>query len=165
MLVKKFYTILPWLFLDALGGVLSQVSNKFIFAVVDDLLVVVDQHAADERRRLELLQTGLSQLLLKKKLHPSKRLRVTPTEWEAAQLYQSILVKWNFQVAAIDRSFSVGNADIMSDSEPAASPEPSLETLSDGHWLELQTAPVLCGVDFSVEDLRDFLGTHNFTLC
>ena len=96
----------------------------------DDLLIAVDQHAADERRRLEILQAEVASHLSNHPLAPAWTVRLTARELDVARLYQDTLLNtWGFEFTCDESTMS----------------------------LRVTCAPVLCGVPFSAEDLRDYL--------
>lgn len=139
------------------------------------VLLAVDQHAADERVQLELLQQKLSQqlhlqqqpqatvnplngntssngvlstnLLQRQLLQPPQQLQLSMSEVQAVSSYQQQIEHWGWTLQLVDCRDS---------SNAAAAGSASAEAISSGvvGTAELQQVPVLAGVQLGALDLK-----------
>eukprot|EP00455_Lapot_gusevi_P002945 TRINITY_DN11218_c0_g1_i3.p1 TRINITY_DN11218_c0_g1~~TRINITY_DN11218_c0_g1_i3.p1 ORF type:complete len:238 (-),score=41.03 TRINITY_DN11218_c0_g1_i3:50-739(-) len=120
--------------------VLSQIDHKFILCLASQSLVLVDQHAADERIRLEKLEDvvfGPQRNLRNYDRHvlqPPERLYVTTHELHLLQRYREALQQWGF-------GWSV----------------PSTQSAATRRYLSLTNVPIIFEIPLSGHDLQEFL--------
>lgn len=114
--------------------VIAQVDSKFIVARIPagrdieegddgegnkDMLVLIDQHAADERVRVEMLMKefvgwcenatdGTSDATSEASsqidtipIHPPTRIRLTPREWQVARRFERQFARWGIELTSI----------------------------------------------------------------
>ena len=144
--------------------VIAHLDNKFIVLIMDNVLCLVDQHAADERVRLERHEKELEQLLTRSnnnlsisthpsilqwrpttferiKLNPPKLLKLSLSLYNTAYQYRDILIGWNFNL-----SFG------------AHGDKRTSTTRQGGCDVYVETLPSLCGKSASIKaDLLPFL--------
>ncbi|KAH7431260.1 hypothetical protein KP509_08G039800 [Ceratopteris richardii] len=83
--------------------VLQQVDKKFIASVADNVLVMIDQHAADERIRLEQLRTEvLEQQHLSTLLDYPTELGITMHEQQLLHTYKTQVEGWGWRFKLTD---------------------------------------------------------------
>jgi DNA mismatch repair protein MLH3 len=111
--------------------VIKQLDNKFILAKLDSLLVILDQHAVDERIRLEKLQKESPYDFITPR-------NINPVQWEVSlnekgllASYQTLLETWGWQFSVV------------------AKQEQTL--------VEVYKVPTLYGMPFDKEDFFSFL--------
>ena len=159
--------------------IIAQLDKKFILLKMDNILCIVDQHAADERIRLERHEKELGQRLSrsiedeesssnspattyrnwrrtsfeKVTLQPSQTLQLTTELFNVAYQYRDILLKWNFTL-----NFKSNPSNLEHRVQTAA------QKSNQNYTAEVQivTLPKLCGKLVSVEN--DFLPYLNTLL-
>ncbi|CAO3612716.1 unnamed protein product [Cunninghamella blakesleeana] len=79
--------------------ILGQVDCKWIACTVNQFLVLIDQHAADERIKLE---TMLDSTLDVRFLEPNIYIHITKQEIDLAMKYQSVLRNWGIYIEKLE---------------------------------------------------------------
>ncbi|KAI8141470.1 histidine kinase-like ATPase [Fennellomyces sp. T-0311] len=87
------------------AAVLGQVDNKFILIKLQNQqLLLVDQHAADERVQLERMLWSLKDRAEETQLDPSIAIDLSQTDRQLVQKYSSQLARWGFRLSAVPDS-------------------------------------------------------------
>lgn len=153
---------------------LEQVDRKAIIARCGDVLVALDQHAADERVQLEALQGRLQQaaaggslaaatagdemtmLLGSIVLRPPQPLPLSADERRALQTHAALVREWGWCVSN-DSSGGVITGSATAGGAASTPPPPPQQQLS------LSSVPTVCGAALGALDLRLFL--HQLAEC
>lgn len=129
---------------DALrvAHVYCQVDKKFILAKAQGMIFVIDQHAADERVRLEHLQEELRSRLragasLAQEVSPPIEMELTYEELTCAELYMERIERWGWKL-----KHHADDGDI---------------TVSMPTKCYVFSAPCICGVMLGEQFLREYL--------
>jgi len=117
-------------------SVIGQCDRKFIIGIVDNLLVAIDQHAADERVRLELLQSNLATTIESQPLIRSLEVFVTWREFSTIRFYQKYFHHWGWKI-------------ILGENEINPTTAANIQILA---------APRVAPHTLDEEDLREFVG-------
>jgi DNA mismatch repair protein MLH3 len=169
--------------------VVRQVENKFIVAAVDDLILAIDQHAADERIVLEELSATLHNPAergqhLRGTLHvPPWWVSLTPEELEGAEAHRVRLLEWGwaFSMASASATATAPATATMATATAAdmaaadiaavASSSSSLSSLGTvGFGIFLDQSPSVFGTKLNEQHLREYLAflpsatTHTTTV-
>ncbi|KAL3693610.1 hypothetical protein R1sor_007261 [Riccia sorocarpa] len=126
--------------------VLQQVDKKFIPAVADGVLIIIDQHAADERVRLEELREqvlGSSQSKEGAQLSSPLDLTVAFTETQILQTYREQIESWGWRFRLSARHSTNSTWDVVS--------------VVGSCKVSLSAVPCILGVMLSGEDLIEYL--------
>lgn len=75
---------------------LSQVDNKYIVGMIDNVIVGIDQHAADERIQYEHIINNIHDYMSAHILSTAQQLYLTSTEVNVIQHYAEFLLYWGF---------------------------------------------------------------------
>jgi DNA mismatch repair protein MutL len=110
-------------------NLVGQVGNQIIIAQSGDRLLAVDQHAADERRRLEYLHRNVKKFLSQRVLERSIVISLSSTEMSSLQRHTAELNQWSWRFRASTSSLSVS----------------------------LLAIPLVCGVELDWDDLHEHL--------
>mmetsp|Transcript_68047 Transcript_68047/g.188323 ORF Transcript_68047/g.188323 Transcript_68047/m.188323 type:complete len:841 (-) Transcript_68047:314-2836(-) len=118
--------------------VVSQVDSKYVIACTGSILICLDQHAADERVRLEALEKKVygscrtQQNTTKSCFVPPANMRASAHEVTLLQMYSELLERWNWRWHVLEPVTHATNISILE-------------------------APEVLGVKLSPEDLRSLL--------
>lgn len=112
---------------------IGQVENQVIVAIAGNVLLGIDQHAADERRRLEYLHRHVLKFLAQRILPESVPVALSSTELATWQRHSSELQQWNWRARV---ATTLGG--------------PSLS-------ISLLAVPLVCGVELDLDDFREHL--------
>jgi len=82
---------------------IGQAENKFIIASVDDLIVALDQHAADERIRLELLYDSLDVVVNSQPITPSVPVALSSLELTTLNARATMVTRWGWRWRVVDQ--------------------------------------------------------------
>jgi DNA mismatch repair ATPase MutL len=127
----------------------GQLDNKFLVCRVEGLLLAVDQHAADERRRLEFLQQRLTHYVQQVSLLQALPLPISSAEESVLRSHEAEICAWGFRFrfpGALSAASSSSSRDVASRSTALVS-----------NRVLLTSVPLVCGVELDVEDLREYL--------
>jgi DNA mismatch repair ATPase MutL len=128
----------------------GQLDNKFLVCRVEGLLLAVDQHAADERRRLEFLQQRLTLYVQQVSLLQALPLPISSAEESVLRSHEAEICAWGFRFRFPG---ALSSASASSSSRDAASRSAALVS----NRVLLTSVPLVCGVELDVEDLREYL--------
>ncbi|CAM6127895.1 unnamed protein product [Calypogeia fissa] len=128
--------------------VLQQVDTKFIASISCGVLLLIDQHAADERVRLEELRDDVLGGNITKQislLGSSQQLTMTFTEQQTLQAYSQQIQDWGWRFK------------IVAEKEPTTSHEKLWPSTGGTCKVLLSAVPSILGVTLSGADLVEYL--------
>lgn len=129
--------------------VVGQLDNKFIVVRVDGLLLCVDQHAADERRRLEFLQSHIDRYVEQQPLVKSMVVPISAAEEMVLRTHEAEMVAWGFKVRFATKGSPAAAAASSGRSDRASALVSSR--------VQLLSVPLICGVELDVDDFREYM--------
>jgi len=132
---------------------IGQLDRKFIVVKMDGLLVAIDQHAADERRRLEYLQTHLPRFVQYLPLVAPLSVPINSAEAMVLTSHQDELNAWGFHYRFSNAVATARNhRSVLRRALPALS-----VGQHNSAKILLQSVPLVCGVELDVDDLREYI--------